>query len=234
MSAPRVRVGAGWLILFRPSGKPQSNHVSPRLQQTDVFVPHASVFQRAGEIEPKIIGGLRHLRQWAVDLESRVASRKNLHEHRLLLSVRYHVKPDTKKVRVLAEMLLRRGVGEQAIFLIPAERAYALRSAADTFPIRLRSLAVAEGILHFCCGAKRLDKLQRDHGRTAVIILRWLAKIEVACPVYKNPPGQLLQQAVGPLALQEPVEHSAGAGELRSHKTRVSAVQPEVMHHTDP
>src|SRR6266705_4796767 len=123
MSAPRVGVGASWLILFRPSGKPQSDHVSPRLQQTDVFVPHVGVFQRAGEIEPKIIRSLRHLRQWAVGLESSVAFRKNLHEHRLLLSVWHRVKPDTKKVRVLAEMLLRRRVGEQAIFLIPAERA---------------------------------------------------------------------------------------------------------------
>src|SRR3989442_14695757 len=176
MSAPRVRVGASWLILFRPSGKPQSNHVSPRLQQADVFVPQVSVFQRAGEIEPKIIRGLRHLRQWAVGLESRVASRKNLHEHRLLLSARHHVKPDTKKVRMLAEMLLRRGVGEQAIFLIPAERAYALRSAADSVPIRLRSLAVGGGIFHFSRITQRLAKLQTGYGRTAGIIFRRVAQ----------------------------------------------------------
>src|SRR6266446_4779928 len=96
MGAPGVGIGTRRLRLFCPGSQAKSQHVSPGLQERNVFLAHASMLQGAREIEAKIVSGLGHWGQRRIALESGIADGKKLGECSLLLRLRDDVEPYAK------------------------------------------------------------------------------------------------------------------------------------------
>src|SRR5258705_10941487 len=99
-------------------------------------------------------------------------------------------------------MGLRGSIGEQAIFLIPAQFAYGVGAAVRGLTIHLRSRAMSIGVFEFARVTQRLDKLQCNDRGASVRILRRLASLEVFGPIPKDPPRQSPQQPIRALSPQ--------------------------------
>src|SRR3984957_5467405 len=218
MGAPRMRIRARRLRLFGPGREAERNHGSPRTEEVEVAVAEAGVLDRAREIKTEIVRCGGHRRNFAAGVEARVGRRQDTSQQLLLLVAGHDVEPDGKDIGMLAEVRLRRGVGEERVLFVPAQFFDSVDRAVGSGAIKVRSCAISKSDFYFRGVAQGFDELQRHGGRSAVGILRGDAKSEVASPIDKRPPEQRVEWFGGSLMAQEPVERCARSGELRTNE----------------
>ena len=120
MCAPSVRIGPRGLRLLSPSRKTETDHFPPRVESAQIFIPHANMVESSRQVKSEIVRCFRHFRNLTTCLETRITYRKNFIQHVLLLFPWNNVEPGSEDIGVLAEMLLRWRIGNQAVVFVPA------------------------------------------------------------------------------------------------------------------
>ena len=144
MRAPRVRIGARWLGLLGPGGESERNHRAPWAEEIEIAIAEAGVLDRAREVEAEIIGGGGHRRNFAIGVKACVGGGEDTGQQLLLLVGRDDVEPHGEDVGVLAEVFLRRSVGEERVLFVPAEFLYGVDGAPCCGAISFGSPELAE------------------------------------------------------------------------------------------
>src|ERR1700750_40817 len=107
--------------MFGPRGESERNQGVPRTEQIEIAIAEAGVFKGTCQVKAKIVCGGGHGRNFAAGVKALIGGGENAREQFLLLFAGNDVEPDGEYVGMLAEVLLRRGVGEEGVFAVPAE-----------------------------------------------------------------------------------------------------------------